>query len=749
MLKTMTVSLLALHAASADDQMATPPDSLDVSERVEQLLSTLPTEDKVKLLTGIGFSIGKPLPGTDNFMPGVAGYTWLMPEHGLPSMVLSDGPAGVRFATPPPGQAPDRLATAFPIATVVSSSWDGELAFKMGEAMGREARSYGIDIILAPGMNLHRDPLGGRNYEYYSEDPLLTGKTAAAAVQGIQSTGVGATIKHFVANNQETNRPVLDTIVDERTLRELYLRPFEIAVKEGKPRALMTAYNLLNGTHTSQDSRLNLDILRDEWGFDGIVMTDWFAGDDPAAQVAAGHSLLMPGTDRDRASISSALEDGRLDMDALDQALRPTLRAVLETDHLEMEPADFSAHAVLAREVASAGTVLLKNDSVLPIDAGGTLAVFGVGAYDTISGGTGSGDVAEAYTISIAQGLEGAGYIIDDAVAERTEAHVRDFNAALPPRMSIFDPVPRVSELVLDPAVIAAASLTNDAAVVTLSRLAGEFVDRAVADDFRLTDDERVLIKIVSASFREQGKPVIAVLNVGGPIETATWRDDVDAIVVPWMGGQEAGHGVADVLSGVVNPSGHLPMTWPAQYADVSTAENFPGQTVTDTAVPTYAGFGQGVPSRVEYQEGLFVGYRHFDRAAERPAYAFGYGLSYTDFDYGRVRAALVDDALNVIVDVANTGDVAGRDVVQVYVSAPASEGTPLKELRGFTKTDVLSPGEKLTAEISVPMRTLAAYNAEDEAWVVAPGRYRVHVATDAETVVATKSIRIKKEYRF
>ena len=736
------IGLSGIAAVHAEQQ--------ELDQRVHELLEQLSSDEKISLLTGIGFTLDQePLEGTDRFIPGVAGYTRHLPEHGLPSLLLSDGPAGLRLIPSAEGHLP---ATAFPVATLLASSWDLDLVREVGVAMGTEAHAYGIDIILGPGMNLQRDPLGGRNYEYYSEDPLLSGRLAAAMVSGIQSTGTGATLKHFVANNQETNRTTLNTLVDERTLRELYLRGFEIAVRESQPAAIMTAYNLLNGTHTSESGVLNHRILRQEWGFNGIVMTDWFAGEKPADQIIAGHNLLMPGIDRDREALSSALEDGSPSQDMLDFRLRPLLRAIVgQEEHgpalAGPNNAVLAKHASLARRAASEGAVLLKNEgNTLPLsDNSATVALYGTASYNVITGGTGSGDVAELYSVSPAEGMANAGCAVLESLANQQRSFIATAEAERRVATSMFERSEPLPELVPNEANLREHALKADFAIVTVGRSTGEFIDRTQELDFALQPEERELMTKVSRAFRTEGKPIIAILNVGGPVDLASWIEDVDAVLVSWLGGQEAGNAIADVLVGRTNPSGKLTMSWPISYSDTPTAQSFPGVLTATEPVSAYAGFGQSVPSEVAYTEGLNVGYR---ASGYKPLFPFGYGLSFTTFEISVPVLEQTGSEIVVTLVVSNTGSVAGAAVVQLYVSAPDEElEKPQKELRSFAKTKVLQPGKQETLRFKLTPSDLSSYDPDLGAWITHVGSYDILLGSSVEHIEQQISFTIDEQW--
>lgn len=709
-------------------------------------LRSIAIEDKIKLLTGQGFSqTHERMPGADRFVPGAAGYTYAIETHDISSLVLADGPAGLRLAPVNPETGAPQYVTAFPIATLVASSWDIELTESVGAAMGAEAVAFGVDILLAPGMNLHRNPLAGRNFEYFSEDPILSGHMAGALVRGMQSKGVGGTIKHFIANNQETNRFVVDTLVEERALRELYFRGFEIAIREGGPWAIMTSYNRLNGCFTSQDQHLLQTVLRDELGFEGVIMTDWFAGDDPVAQIKAGNNLIMPGTRQSDKALQEAYKNGSLTEDVIDENAAWILSALDRVARAE-KPAPTNAppleeHGVFARRVAAESTVLLKNDGeALPLDASvGTVALFGVGSYSTVSGGTGSGDVAEAYIMHVSDGLSECGLTVHEDVAALYTDFVADFHDSQAQPETVFEEFlmqVRPGEMVVSDAVVSGAAAEADVAIVTISRNSGEFVDRVVDGDFNLTDAELDLLKTVSDKFRAAAKRVIVVLNIGNAIEVASWRNFADAIILPWQGGQESGRAIADVLTGRVNPSGRLPMTFPMSYQDTPSAPYFPGTEDRAKSIEIMGGLMRQYESEVSYEEGIFVGYRHFTSRGQAVAYPFGYGLSYSQFEYRDMQVEPSQDGafLTIRLSVANAGAVAGRTVVQIYVDAPDGKlETPRRELKAFTKTKTLKVDETERVEMHIPIKDLASFDPDEARWIVGAGVYQFHAATSAD----------------
>jgi beta-glucosidase len=730
---------------------------------IKEVLAALTPDEKVRLVIGVGFyPAGFPAgmlppgpPGGDKLpekVPGAAGRTHAVARLGIPALTLSDGPAGVRI-DPIRGKDSTRTyyATAFPVATLLASSWDTTLVRRVGVAFGSEVRDFGIDVLLAPGMNIHRNPLGGRNFEYYSEDPVVTGNIAAALVNGVESNGVGTSIKHFAVNNQEFNRMQLNSKVSERALREIYLKGFQLAVQKAQPWTVMSSYNKVNGTYTSESSDLLTTLLRQEWGFKGLVMTDWYGGHDAVAQLKAGNDLLEPGTLTQYEAVTAALKSGQLTPAQLDQNVTRVLELVLKSPTFKgykysSRPA-LQANAAVARQAAAESMVLLRNQgTALPLAAGRKVALFGNASYNLIAGGTGSGDVNKAYTISIAQGLGKAGFGVNTALSQTYDQYVKAEKAKLPKTKGLLDPAPVIAEMPLDAAQLAPAVAATDVAVVTLGRSAGEGGDREVQGDFTLTAAEQALLKQVSTAFHAQNKKVIVVLNVGGVTEVASWRDQADAILLAWQPGQEGGHAVADVLSGKVNPSGKLATTFPVAYSDVPYGQNFPGKLLAGTAPAQNA--LMGAPSENTYEEGIYVGYRYYSTFGVKPAYEFGYGLSYSTFAYGPL--TVVRSPTNEItarLTITNSGKVAGKEVVQLYVHAPTGKlAKPESELKAFAKTNLLQPGQSQALTFKLMTNDLASYNTAAEAWIAEAGTYAVRASASVLTTKQTASFSLPKE---
>ncbi len=725
--------------------------------KAKALVSKMTTEEKVSLLVGKGMKI----PGMDNpaqgangtgvgqtmdKVEGAAGTTNAIPRLQIPLTVVADGPAGLRIE---PTRKTDRrtyYATAWPVATLLASTWDTKLVQKVGEAMGNEVKEYGVDVILGPGLNIHRNPLGGRNFEYYSEDPLISGKMTAAMVNGIQSNGVGTSIKHFALNNQESNRNTVNTIVSERAMREIYLKGFQIAVKESNPWTVMSSYNKLNGTYTSEEYHLLTTILRKEWGFKGLVMTDWFGGKDAVAQMKAGNDLLMPGTPQQTKEILAAIKSGKLDIKVINENAERFVAYALGTpaarNYAYSNKPDLTAHAAIARTAAAEGMVLLKNDeNALPMGKKTkTIAAFGNTAYDFISGGTGSGDVNEAYTISLVQGLTNAGYKIDEELKELYTGYI-DAESSLHPRKSFFEefmnPTPRATELKVAQDLFAKKANEADLALITIGRNAGEGSDRKVDNDFNLTGAENTLINKVSEAFHAVNKKVVVILNVGGVVEVTSWKDKADAILLAWQPGMEAGNAVADVLSGTVNPSGKLATTFPVQYSDVPSAKSFPGKEFPEQAATGMFGM-KLMPAEVTYEEGIYVGYRYYKTFNVKPAYEFGYGLSYTNFSFDnlKISSPVFKGKITVSIDVTNKGTTAGKEVVQLYLKAPSVKlNKPEEELKAFDKTKLLQPGEKQTISFTLSADALSSFDTKSTSWIAETGKYEIRIGASSADI--------------
>jgi beta-glucosidase len=755
-IKILCLALLLPCTLSAQKKTAATPPQLGKAP-LKSVVAAMTLEEKVKLIVGMGFNIEGIPPGmlppmdpADNIaekVVGAAGRSHAVSRLGIPTLTLSDGPAGVRIN---PIRHKDSTktyyATAFPVGTLLASSWDTALVKRVGVAFGHEVLEYGIDILLAPGMNIQRNPLGGRNFEYYSEDPMIAGNMAASFVKGIQSNGVGTSIKHFAANNAEFNRMNLNTYVSERALREIYLRGFEIAVKKAQPWTVMSSYNYINSTYTSESKDLLTTILRNEWGFKGYVMTDWFGGKSAVAQVNAGNDQLMPGTTIQTKEIIEGVKSGKITMAQLDKNVTHILNIILKSPTFKgykySDKPDLKADARVSRMAATEGMVLLKNsDNVLPLTGTKSVALFGNTSYDLIAGGTGSGDVNKAYVISVDKGFANAGYKVDASLSGTYKAYITDQKAKRPKPKIMFLAPAAIGEMPLSNDLLKEQAKKTDVGIITIGRLAGEGGDRKEADDFNLTAVEQNIISDVTKAFHDNGKKVVVILNIGGPVEIASWRDKVDGILLAWDPGLEGGNAIADVMSGKVNPSGKLAATFPMAYADVPNAKTFPGKELpgAKSANPL-----MGNPAEVTYDDGIYIGYRYFNTFDVKPAYEFGYGLSYTKFDYSKLKLSSDNfkGKITASVLITNKGKVAGKEVVQLYLSAPHKNlNKPESELKGFVKTRLLKPGEAELVSFVLDARSLASFNTAAETWVAEKGDYKVKVGAS--------SLDIKKSEKF
>ena len=746
---------------------------------VEKIIAAMTLEEKAYYVTGTGMNFpgvntnkdttltpGAPVIGTtQSLVPGAAGTTYEISRLGIPAMVVADGPAGLRISPKREKDNATYYCTAFPIATLLASTWDTAVVYQVGQAMGNDVLEYGADVILGPGMNIQRNPLCGRNFEYYSEDPLVTGKMASAMVQGIQSQGVGTSIKHFAANNAETNRNSLNTIVSERALREIYLEGFRIAVEQAHPWTVMSSYNLIDNVYTSESPDLLTKILRNDWGYKGMVMTDWFGGQHPVEQMIAGNDLLMPGTPQQAKAILAAVKEGKLDVAVLDRNIARILNTVLESPRYKSykfsgKP-DLSAHATIARQAAAEGMVLLKNsNSALPlIKSAQPVAAFGNALYETIIGGTGSGDVNEPYIISIADGLTSAGYKLDEELKSTYLSYIKKTRESQPPSKNPIlaflgekEPIP---EMNIDVTLINKLAASAEVAIITIGRNSGEGSDRQVDNDFNLSAGEKNMISTITKAFHAKGKKAIVILNIGGVIETASWRDIPDAILLAWQAGEESGNSVADVVSGRVNPSGKLACSFPLQYKDVPSSANFPGvvtelETAKDTTKkPDMMDFMKPHPAKVVYEEGIYVGYRYYGSFGVKTAYEFGYGMSYTKFEYSNLKLSSdkFENQIVATVDVKNSGSVAGKEVVQLYLSAPVKElDKPAYELKGFAKTGLLLPGDKQTISFKLDARKLASFNSASSSWIADAGQYEVRIGASSADIRQKASFTLNED---
>jgi len=731
---------------------------------ISDVIAAMTPEEKIGMTVGDGKFLPAGDPKSTEQGAGIIianqNSKLVIPRLLIGSSALTDGPSGVNRDPHPAGATEYTYSTAFPTSTCLAASWNRELVENVGKAFGNEVLEYDYDVVLMPALNLHRNPECGRNFEYYSEDPLLSGKSAAAMVRGVQSAGVGATLKHFLANNQETNRRTYNAVVSQRALREIYLRGFEIAVKEGVPSCIMTSYNKLNGFYTAETPELLNDVVRKEWGFDGVFMTDFDGYGSAVAKVRAGNNMLMGGSMDEVKELTAALKDKTLDESALNRNLAYNLQLKLNAPrakgHVPTMKPDLESHAKIAREAATEGMVLLKNEhKALPFKGVKTVAVFGKIAYYLIEAGTGSGGIrSNRYAISVNDGLKAAGF----KVIKELEDTYTAFNAKIMSDNLVPDyfnnPVmlanngvkdgkapghfkkrliPFHAELDMKKEQIAKQVSASDIAVITLGRSGGEGYDNGY---FPSSEAEVNLVKNVSEAYHAAGKKVVVVLNVGGVCETASWRDYPDAILVAWQPGQEGGYAIADLLKGAVNPSGKLPDSFPVKLEDVPSAKTFPGEPA-DNPVNSF------------YKEGIYVGYRYYDSFRVPVAYEFGFGLSYTNFEYSDLKlgGTTFDDKMTVAVTVKNAGKVSGKEIAELYLSAPGNElEKPLQELKGYVKTRLLKPGEGQQLSFELDARSLASFRSGISSWVADKGYYEVRVGASSKDIRLKSSFNLPKE---
>ena len=746
------------------------------AENIDEVVNAMTLEEKCHLVLGCGMHFND-----EAKFPGTAGSTFGIARLGIPETYCADSQQGLRMDSKRAWDHRDYYPTDFVASMTLASTWDREAAFKVGQGIGNEVKEFGLDWILSPSMNLIRNPLCGRNHEYYSEDPYLSGTIAAGYVNGVQSEGTAACPKHFIANNQETNRNNNISQISQRALREIYLKAFEIMIKESNPWTIMTSYNKLNGPYALQNRDLLTTIVRDEWGWKGMYVSDWNAGDDAVAAMQAGNDMLQPGQDKQYQAILAAAKSGELSMDILNANVRRILEYVVKTHNYKKtgdcrqetgghkcnkpccvpmcSAENLKAHAQVVREVGADGIVLLKNSGILPL-AGKKVALFGCTSYDWISGGSGFGGTSVGhYTVSLIEGLRSAGYEVYKPLIGIYTKHIADEEKRLFPNgrppFSLLPPA-RAEEKQFTADELNAAIEGSDVAIISLRRKSGEAADRSESD-FYLKEGEAQLIKAVSEAYHAKGKKVVVLLDICSPIDVASWQDQVDALVCTWQGGQESGFSVADVLSGKVNPSGKLPMTFQIKYGDAYADKNFPANVDDKTLGAMFMwGYNKDKAPKdrqpqkdidfTNYEEDIYVGYRYFDSFGKPVAYPFGFGLSYTTFEYDDLEVDEENGVYTVKVDVKNTGDKAGRNVVELFVAAPNSKkaNKPEKELRNYAKTKLLQPGEEETVTMKVTTEDLASFNEKASAWKTDAGVYTFMICSSANDVEAKATAKVK-----
>lgn len=674
-----------------------------MERNIKELVQRMTLEEKAGMCSGLDFW----------HLKGVE-------RLGVPSIMVTDGPHGLRKQD---GSA-DHLgltssvpATCFPSAAGLASSWDKELARQVGVALGEECQAEDVAVLLGPGVNIKRSPLGGRNFEYFSEDPLLSTQMATGHIQGVQSQGVGTSLKHFAVNNQEERRMSIDAVVDERTLHEIYLASFEGAVKDGQPWTVMCSYNKVNGTYAGENEWLLTDILKDEWGHEGLVVSDWGAVNERADALAAGLELEMPtsGGIGER-KVIDAVESGQLPLDKLDRAVERLLTLIFNAVDQKQDGATYNKdeHHQLARKVAAESMVLLKNEEgILPLGREGDVAIIGAFARKPRFQGGGSSHINPTK--------------VDDIVEEMTQVAGESVTFSYAPGYRI--EADDVDETLMHEAVQAAQSADTAVVFVGLpDRYESEGYDRA---HLRLPDNH---IRLIEEIAKVQSR-VVVVLSNGSPVEMP-WLPQVQAVLEAYLGGQAVGGAIADLLYGEVNPSGKLAETFPAKLSHNPSYLNFPGEG-----------------DRVDYREGIFVGYRYYDKKELEPLFPFGYGLSYTTFEYADLkvdRTELTDqDEVNVQVRVTNTGDRAGKEIVQLYVSDVESTVIrPVRELKGFAKV-ALEPGESKVVSFTLNKRSFAYYNVDMKDWHVETGEFEIQVGSSSRDIHVHTRVNVESTATF
>jgi beta-glucosidase len=665
-----------------------PPAPANVEQRVDALLSQMTLDEKITLIGG-----------THDF------FTRPIPRLGIPSLKMSDGPLGVHDYGP---------TTAYAAGIALAASWDADLAHRVGVSMGRDARARGVNIVLAPGLNIYRAPMNGRNFEYFGEDPYLASRMAVSIVEGMQSQNVIATVKHFVANNMEYDREHIDAEIDERTLREIYLPAFEAAVREAHVGAVMDAYNLVNGEHMTQNAHLNVDILKREWGFDGILMSDWGATHDALAAANAGLDLEMPSAIyMTPANLLPAIQQGKLSVATIDDKVRRILRKAIQFGFFDRDQTDPNIPLydqqgrALAREESRDSMVLLKNEgNLLPLDSAKlkTIAVLGPDAYPAVIGGDGS---------SLTQPFNQVSYL--EGISNHLGSKVKVLYAPVSDKEAV-DPK-------LEPLLP-----TVDAVILCVGfspATEGEGADRT----FALPTGQDDLIRRVASL----NKNVAVVITAGGNVDMTGWIDRVPAILHAWYPGEEGGDALADILFGDFSPSGKLPASFERRWQDN----------------PVFHSYYEQAGKRVAYTEGIFLGYRYYDRSTTKPLFPFGFGLSYTRFQYSHLnvapRQSSSPDSVTVSFDVKNIGHRAGAEVAELYVGdSHSSVPRPVKELKGFAKV-FLKPGEQKKVTLTLNRRSFSYYDVKNKQWTAEPGNFSILVGSSSAQIELTGSFTLTK----
>ncbi len=703
----LALAILFTPARTQTQSQVQKSSPTNVDKRVDALLSRMTLQEKLTLIGGM-----------HNF------FTRPIPRLGIPSLKMSDGPLGVHDYGP---------TTAYPAGIALAASWNTDLAQRVGVSMGRDARARGVNIVLAPALNIYRAPMNGRNFEYFGEDPYLASRMAVSVVEGIQSQNVIATVKHFVANNMEYDRHHINAVVDERTLREIYLPAFEAAVREAHVGAVMDSYNLVNGQHMTQNAHLNIDILKHEWGFDGILMSDWGATYDGIAAANAGLDLEMPSARyMTPANLVPAIQQGKVSVATINDKVRRILRKAIQFGFFDRDQTDRSIPLYdqrgreIAREEARESIVLLKNDgNLLPLDPTKlkTIAVLGPDAYPAVIGGGGSSQTTPFNQVSFLEGI--SNYLsppvnpFNDTVLAGMGEHV-GFNAKV-----LYAPLS--AKGTLDPKMEPLLS-TADAVILCVGfnpDTEGEGADRT----FSLPAGQDDLIRQVAAL----NKNVILVITAGGAVDMTRWIDRVPTILQAWYPGEEGGDALADILFGDFSPSGKLPASFERRWEDN----------------PTFHSYYPQRDKSVAYSEGIFLGYRYYDRSNTKPLFPFGFGLSYTRFQYSDLsispREGSDPDSVTVSFDVKNVGSRAGAEVAELYVGdSHSTVPRPVKELKGFARV-FLRPGEKKQITLTLNRRSFSYYDVKNKQWTAEPGPFSILVGGSSAQIELTGSFTLTK----
>ncbi|MBQ2488438.1 MAG: glycoside hydrolase family 3 protein [Bacteroidales bacterium] len=786
---TLLMLLIVILFPSAYAQQSSNP-------AVEKTLTALSVEEKLALLVGAE-EILKDTIETQKAqinVPGAWAYTHAKSKPKITSVVFADVRGGLLFKPRTDDKANGVTVTLFPVPSVLAASWNKNLLWEVGAAIAKEASAAGVDVVTSPALNVVRNPLSGRNNEYFSEDPVLVSRLASAMIKGLQSQGVQVCLKYWFIDHQETNRVNVNALVGQRTLREIYLKTFERVIRETRPWGVLAACPQVNGVFQTEDPSMLTDLLRGSWGYEGVVVTDRYAGHDAVAQLKAGTDCLLPGSKAQYDTLLSAYRAGKITEDQINKAAGRLIAAMMKTpSYTKAKRArpDAAAHANLAYKAACESVVLLKNVAEsLPLDTHSKkVAFYGVSAYHDVPCNP---QVHYMAASSLVSEFIKAGYIINPQVSNSYIVHLKSFipkeekkepapapanaakgkpaasrtngNAAKatdkgggvrPPQLSgeeqmkldlkqiagyPFQEMPQ--ELMPSRNALQQQVKYSQFAVVSIGRMSVEGRDRTEENGYRLTEAELTLIREVCAAYHKFGKKVFVVLNVEGMVDVSDWLDYPDAILFCGHAGQGAPAAVRDILIGKVNPSGKLTAVWPKQYKDIPSShyfpENYMGKPRPAKVGNDYPATGHMFVDEVPYTENFRIGYRYFDEHQDQVRFPFGYGLSYTVFAYDKLKVERVGDSVRVQVRVTNTGRVAGKESVQLYVSPQRKNlrmEKPLKEMYDFAKTRLLQPDESQVLSMSFALRDMASFDENMQSWVLEKGNYTLKVGASSNDI--------------